>query len=108
MKSAALAFARQSGDERPARGELVGGTRISVVRHLMNGAEVDTDSNVYVIELQGDFAGYQLPLPTGGSPPKGRFLTLVYDATTQTLTDWGITNQHGDLALLGSPQTILP
>jgi hypothetical protein len=74
----------------------------------MNGAEANSDPNVYVIELEGAFTGYQLPLPAGVSPPKGRFLTLVYDATTGVLTDWGITNQHGDLAAFGPPQAILP
>jgi hypothetical protein len=108
LKTAALAFAKANGDPRPLRGELVGGTRSDAVGLLMNGAGVDTDPDVYAVQLEGDFIGNQFPQPEGAPPLKGRFLTIVYDATTGDLLDWGISNQRHDLAALGQSQTILP
>jgi hypothetical protein len=108
FKSTALEFAQANGDANPTHGELVGATRAPAVALLMNGAGVDADANVYAVQLQGRFTGYQLPQPSGAPPLKGRFLTIVYDASTGDLLDWGISNQRHELTALGSPQALLP
>lgn len=108
LRTSALAFAGRNGEPKPIRGELVGGTRASAVALLMNGAEVDTDPDVYAVELEGKFTLYQLPVPANAPIPTARFLTLVYDARSDQLLDWGFSNDHRDLSGLGSPRTIFP
>jgi hypothetical protein len=108
LKADAVAFAKANGESAPDGGVIVGGNRGDVVSATMGGAQVDTNQDVFVVRLHGNFVGYEAPRPAGVAPPHGRYLEIVYDAETKQLTDWNISAQPQDLARLGHAVSITP
>jgi hypothetical protein len=108
LKQQAVDFAAANGETAPTEGQLVSATRQSVVSAAMGGAGVDSDQDVYVIRLRGNFIGYEAPVPKGMPFPRGHFLLLVYDASTNELVDWGLRAQSQDLSQFGKPLPIIP
>ena len=108
LKADAVAFATANGESAPDGGVIVSGNRGDVVSATMGGAQVDTNQDVFVVRLHGNFVGYEAPRPAGVAPPHGYYLEIVYDAQTKQLTDWNLSAQPQDLTRLGHPVSIAP
>jgi alkanesulfonate monooxygenase SsuD/methylene tetrahydromethanopterin reductase-like flavin-dependent oxidoreductase (luciferase family) len=108
LRADALAFARANGEDAPDHGIVVSGRRREVVAATMGGAEVDTDQDVFVVRLHGNFVGYEASVPARVGPPHGHYLELVYDAETKQMTDWSISASPQDLTRLGHPVPLGP
>jgi hypothetical protein len=108
LRADALAFAKSNGESAPDSGVIVSGNRGDVVTATMGGARVDTNQDVFVVRLHGNFVGYEAPHPAGVAPPHGHYLEIVYDAQTKQLTDWSLSASPQDLSHLGHPVSIAP
>lgn len=99
VRQIASEFAGGMGDPNPTSIEYVESTRQQAVSAL-SGDKVDTNPDVYAIVMTGDFVASTAP--TDGPPPTGSVLTMVINANTGALTDFGVQNQVPDLTSLGS------
>lgn len=102
FKASALEFAKQNGEANPTAVQAVSAKRRAVNDVLLSGAKVDTDSDVHVIQMKGNFTGHMASRPKDSKAPTGKVMTLVYDATTGEVTDWGLSPDAKDMARLGS------
>ena len=108
LRADALSFAAANGENAPDGGIIVSGNRGDVVTTTMGGAQVDTNQDVFVVRLHGNFVGYEAPRPAGVAPPHGHYLEIVYDAQTKQLTDWSLSATPQDLSHLGHPVSFAP
>jgi hypothetical protein len=100
VTQAALAFASDMGDTQPASVEHVESTREQAVATL-SGDQVQGSQDVYAVVMRGRFDANSVAVPPGVQSPTGSVLTLVIDATTGEMTDFGIQNTIPNLATLG-------
>jgi hypothetical protein len=63
--------------------------------------DVPGDQAGYLIVAHGNFTEDNAPVPRGGLALTGTVLTVVVDATTGEITDWGLSDDVADLAKLG-------
>jgi hypothetical protein len=94
--------ARSDGGD-VATAEAVPSTHATAVRVTM-GDIVQGNQPVWVIQVQGrtQFVCNACSRPAGAAAPRGRFLTLVVDATTLQTLDDGIGPTGADLGQLGT------
>jgi hypothetical protein len=71
---------------------------------VTSGGRVTGNQAVWVIQVEGvrQFVCGLCSGPPGASAPRGRFVTIVLDATTFDRTDFGIAPERVDLARLGT------
>ncbi len=74
---------------------------------VASGAGVNSNQGVYLVQIQGKFTGINARMPAGKASPTGTFLTVVIDAGTGFVLDWGLSDSSIDLSTLG-PVTALP
>ena len=100
-KSAVSAASAQTGTVLLA--EAVKSTHATAVR-VTSGDGVSGEEPVWVIQVTGaaEFVCRTCSEPMGGQAPKGRYLTLVLDATTFDQTDFGLEDKAANLAQLGA------
>lgn len=101
----AMSVAAGNGDSRPTGGTVVATTRKAINR-LNGGSEVNTDEDVYVVTLHGNFTAYGASVPSGALPT-GHLLVLVFDAKTSEVADFMLGDYPIDATKLGEP-TPLP
>ena len=92
LRADALAFAKANGESAPT----------------MEDAQIDSNQDVFVLRLHGNFVGYEASRPGGVEPPRGHYLEVVYDAQTKQLTDWNLSAQPQDLTRVGHAVSITP
>ncbi len=56
----------------------------------------------YLAVAQGNFTGLMAKRPPGAPPPTGHVLSVVIDAQTGGVTDWGISDDEPALKRLGT------
>ncbi len=95
----------QNGNAHPSNGIVVPTTR-KAAEAVESGADVNTDQDSYLIVLHGQFIGYVAHVLSDAPLPKGSVLTIVVDAQTNLVTDWGIGDSTPDTSSLG-PATSL-
>ena len=100
LRAVAARVAALNGDPHPTKATAVRSTRKAAVT-ASSGADVDTDQSSYLIVLHGHFVGYAAKLPRGAPLPRGSVLTIVVDASTDLVTDWGISDRPPDTSSLG-------
>jgi hypothetical protein len=108
----ARAIVAKNGDNAPTLIQHATGARADANR-IGGGDVVFSDQPSYLIVVHGHFTVTpQLPpIPPGVSiPPQPQTLTystmtLVVDASTGQVTDYGLTNDHPDLSALGTVTT---
>jgi hypothetical protein len=100
LRESAREFAAGMGDSTPSSIEYVTGNRKQVVLAL-SGDEVEGDTNVDAIIMHGSFVANHAPRPSEAVAPSGTVLTLVINATTGELTDFGLQNTEPNIAALG-------
>ena len=105
LREVAAHVAALNGDPHPTKAIAVPSTR-KAANAVDSGAEVDTDQLSYLIILHGNFVGHVAHPPPGAPLPQGSVLTIVVDASTGLVTDWGISDRTPDTASLG-PETSL-
>jgi len=104
LRNRALEFAAQNGEPNPTNLRVVAGPRLRVVEVLMGGAIVDTDQDVYVVALEGNFIGFSATRsPRSPGPLRGTHLLLVYDAETKKLWDWSLNDRPAPLHFIATP-----
>jgi hypothetical protein len=103
VKKTALAMAAMHGEESPTGVEVVATTRKAAQRAVGAGDQLDSDQQVHLVQLRGDFVGRA---PQGEKLPRGSVLTVTVDAKTGKVTDTSLTGERQDLAKLGSVKTL--
>ncbi len=86
----ALTAAGRSGDPKP-----------TLIQHTRG------NQASYLIAERGHFTAYMASPPPGAPLPTGSVLTLVVDAFTGDVTDYGVSNRYPDLVVLGPVTTDL-
>jgi hypothetical protein len=92
LNSIAAGFARENGDARPAWIDAVTTTHGKALESATPG---DTEplgnrTTVYLITMKGHFTGYGASVPAGARLPTGTYLSIVVNARTFMVTDWGL------------------
>jgi hypothetical protein len=105
LRVVAARVAALNGDPHPTKAIAVRSTRKAAVI-ASSGADVDTDQSSYLIVLHGHFVGYAAKLPRGAPLPQGSVLTIVVDANTNLVTDWGISDRTPDTSSLGEKTSL--
>jgi hypothetical protein len=102
MRDLARAAAHRGGDDSPTSIRWVHTNRGASQRQTA-GADVGEDSarDVYVIEMHGNFVATYARTPDG-TQPHGTVMTVTFDAASDTVTDFGLTDVDSDLASLGT------
>jgi hypothetical protein len=97
--------ARQAGDPRPTLVQYAKGThaRDNVVA---SGDIVPGDEVCDLIAVRGHFIAKDAQAPPGAPDPTGSVLTLVVNAKSGSVFDFGIGNTYPRLAELGSVVTV--
>lgn len=103
LRAAALDIAARNGESSPSRIRIVAGPRLAVIERLMYGAEVDTDQDVYVVAMEGEFVAENARRPPGAPAPRGTHLVLVFDAVSKKLTDLSVSNAAPPIEHFGTP-----
>lgn len=98
--------AARSGDPRPTLIQHAAGTHFEAVR--ISGGDLVFEWNwSYLIAVRGHFTATDAPIPPGAKPPTGTVITLVVDARSGRVTDFGISDRYPPLAELGPVTTDL-
>jgi hypothetical protein len=100
LRESAREFATGMGDSTPSSMEYVTGNHKQVVLAL-SGDEVEGNTNVDAIIMHGSFVANHAPRPSEAAAPSGTVLTLVINATTGELTDFGLQNTEPNIAAFG-------
>jgi hypothetical protein len=98
-------FAHSNGEAAPQRMRAVETDRrsaLSVTAPGDNVQGVGVTQDVYAMVASGRFVGFKAHVPMGEDPPTGDYLSLVVDATTGEILDWGLTPDPPDLSTLGA------
>ena len=69
---------------------------------MISGDTVNTDQPAYVAVFHGNFVGYLASVPPGGQFPTGHVMTILFDAQTLEVTDWGLVDHAPVTAQLGA------
>ena len=102
----ALNAGAANGDRRPSLIQHVQATRHRA--NLIAGGDIVPGSNwCYLIAERGRFVAKDASYPAGGHPPKGSVITLVVDARTGDVLDFGLSDRYPRLRKLGAVHTDL-
>lgn len=97
--------AAADGEPNPHAIRAVGTTR-GAANFLDTGAMVDSNQDVYMVTMAGDFKAAFASPPPGVPRPTGTVLTFVYDPATQAITDMSVGPISPDLSQLGQVETL--
>ena len=88
----AASFARDNGGQQPDWVTAVMTTHARALDSATPGDFERQSANVvvYLITMEGDFIGYQASVPGGAALPTGRYLSIVVNARTFSVLDWGL------------------
>jgi hypothetical protein len=102
----AMAAAKQGGDPRPSLIQHAASTHFKAV--LIGQGDLVFEWNwSYLIAVRGHFSYSGLGPPGSSSTVHGTVITLVVDAATGQVTDFGVSNRYPPLARLGKVTTDL-
>ena len=102
----ALRAAAADGDPKPSLIQHVTGTRYRA--NLVAGGDIVPGSAwCYLVAERGRFIAKGASYPAGGHPPKGSVITLVVNARTGGVLDFGISDRYPQLRKLGAVHTDL-
>jgi hypothetical protein len=97
----ARSMAAGADDSSVTVGDAVSTTRQAAVT-AMSGDLVNSDQPAYLVQLQGHFTALDASVPSGAKLPTGTILTFIVDASSDRVTDWGVSDRKADLSALGS------
>jgi hypothetical protein len=100
----ALRAAARAGDPKPTLIQHSIGTRGKANR-VASGEITGGQQRSYLIAERGRFAVRNSEGVPGSAVPRGSVITLVYDAKTRSVTDFGVQNNYPNLAALGPVTT---
>jgi hypothetical protein len=96
--------AEQSGEKNPHDATVVATTRQAV--NELIGDRVNTNPDVFVVTLQGDFTAYAASIPQGATLPSGHVITLVLRGGDLEGLDAVLGNRPLDLGRLGQVEPL--
>ena len=105
IRDMAIEMASLNGDPHPQNGQVFASTR-KFAEGVISGDIVDTDQPVYVAVFHGNFIGYMASVPNSGDFPLGNTMTVVFDANSLAVTDWGLVSNTPDTTWLGQATSI--
>lgn len=105
VKGKVVDFAAANGDSQPTNGVVVATTRKAINEFVGPGTAVDSDQDVHVAVVDGEFTAHGVG-PPGADEPTGSVLWVVYDATTGAVVDWGLLLARPDVSQLGEAQPL--
>lgn len=97
--------ATANGESSPSDG-LVTRSRRQTAQEVVTGANVDSDEDVYVVELHGRFVGYMASVPAGAPLPKGGTVIVTIGSETGEILDWSLGDRRPDLSILGATRAL--
>ena len=102
----ALRAAAVSGDPNPSLIQHSAGTRYAA-NAVSSDDRVPGSAWSYLIAERGTFIAQYASRPPGAAAPRGSVITLIVNATTGLVSDYGISNDYPPLAKLGPVTTDL-
>jgi hypothetical protein len=88
LRAIALGAAAQNGEQSPTDAIAYKTTRQDANART-SGAIVDSNQPVFLIVEHGNFVGVDVSLMYGSQAPRGRIISVIVDAATGNVTDWG-------------------
>lgn len=106
LTEVADSFARVNGDTRPTSVSVVTTTHAKALTSATPGDALRNGvaKTVYLVTMKGSFKGYGASVPEGAAMPTGKYLSIVIDATTFRVLDWGLSGQPSSV----SPSSLGP
>jgi hypothetical protein len=101
MRDIALEMSSSNADAHPYGGRVFSSTR-RVAEDVLSGDTVNTDQPTYAVVFHGNFVGYLASVPPSGQFPTGHVMTIVFDAQTLEVTDWGLVEHAPATEKLGA------
>jgi hypothetical protein len=92
LDAIAASFVRENGGHQPLWESAVVTTHARALTSATPG-DTEPDSThtvVYLITMKGHFIGYGASVPPGAKLPTGTYLSVVVDAKTYGILDWGL------------------
>lgn len=105
IKELSTQFANLNGEKTLDTIEMVR-TKRQAAQKQIRGGTVDSDQDVYLVQLAGSFTGDMIPRPPRSKAPRGNTITLAIDGATGEVTDWSLSNERRDLRPLGAVETL--
>jgi hypothetical protein len=99
LKQIALTAAAANGEMHPVSMEFVATTRKNA--QALTGEGVPENNASYLVQIRGNFTGYNASIPPHKKIPTGSYLTLTVDAATGFVSDVGLTATAVSLPALG-------
>jgi hypothetical protein len=92
LDAIAASFVQENGGHRPLWESAVVTTHARALESATPGDTVpnSTHTVVYLITIKGHFVGYGASVPPGAKLPTGTYLSVVVDAKTYQILDWGL------------------
>ena len=91
-----------NGEPSPSAIEAVTATRDDAVHVAQGeGEDVLSHEDVYLVQMQGAFTGYEASVPAGTELPKGGVMTFTISVSSGAVLDWGIASAAANLSVLG-------
>jgi hypothetical protein len=92
--------AAANGEPKPSKISFVRTTRQKANNAL--GSKVNDDRDVYLVQVTGEFTVHEPQAPAQQAPPSGKSMTLIVDASTGQVIDWGVAKDPEDISALGT------
>lgn len=84
-------FAKANGDSGPRQMSAVRTTRAKAFESAaLDGSSANGSAPVYLITMRGHFTAYGASPPKGAPLPTGTYLSVVVNARTFAVEDWGL------------------
>jgi hypothetical protein len=91
LNAIVASFARANGGKRPAWATAVLTTHAKALESASPGdTEPGGGTVVYLVTMKGHFTAYDASVPAGAALPTGSYVSIVVNARTFRITDWGI------------------
>jgi hypothetical protein len=100
LKAIAASFVKENGGHRPDWESAVSTTHGLALSSATPGDAVAGNMRavVYLVTMKGHFIGYGAAIPPGARPPTGSYLSIVINATTYSVMDWGLSSKAPPVA----------
>jgi hypothetical protein len=100
LDAIAVGFAKENGDARP---QWITAVMTTHRRALEAATPGDSEpalasTTVYLVTMKGHFTGYLASVPSGAALPVGSYLSIVVNARTFQLMDWGLSRKASSVA----------
>jgi hypothetical protein len=106
LGAAARSMSAMNGEATPSAGTVTTTSR-QAAASLTGNATVDSNEQIFLVAIHGNFVGYLASVPAGSALPTGSTMTIAFEPSTLAVTDWTINTSPIDPSSLGPTVSLL-